>query len=63
MEPETETGTKLEIETQGAPIAGTVFPSCTHEWCACILLSNGYMTGFMSCALSLLLYSLRLPFQ
>ena len=47
----------MEIETQDAPFAGAVFSSCTHEWCACILLSKGYRTGFISRALPLRWYN------
>ena len=61
---ETGTATGMEIETQDALFASAVFSSCTHDWCAYILLSNDYMIGFMSCALPLPLYcALRLLVQ
>ena len=41
----------MDLETQNVPIVGAV-SSQTHEYsvlchCSCILLSNGYRTGFM----------------
>ena len=51
---------KLEMEigngngNKNTQITVAMFSSQTHEQCAlfCILLSNGYMTGFMSCVLA-----------
>ena len=46
---------KTEMGTKNTPITGAMFLHSVLRHYSCILLSNGYRTGFMSCALPLTL--------